>query len=111
MVAIRCLDEGVDVPSAKQAIIMASTGNPRQFIQRRGRVLRTDSSSAKGKAQIWDLVVVPRLKPNPSGEYFKLEKKILERQLKRVQEFASTSLNPRYTTLALTDIKLGYRLA
>ncbi len=111
LVAIRCLDEGVDVPSAKQAIIMASTGNPRQFIQRRGRVLRTDVSSAKQKAQIWDFVVVARLKPSPSDEYFRLEKGILERQLKRVQEFASTSMNPRYTTLAVTNIKLSYRLA
>ena len=40
LVAMRCLDEGVDVPSTKQAILMSNTGNPMQFIQRRGRVLR-----------------------------------------------------------------------
>lgn len=110
LVAIRCLDEGVDVPAARQAIIMASTGNPRQFIQRRGRVLRTDDKSGKQRAQIWDFVVVARLKPSPSDDYFRLERRILERQLKRVEEFASTSTNPRFTTLALTNIKLAYRL-
>lgn len=111
LVAIRCLDEGVDVPAAKRAVIMASTGNPRQFIQRRGRLLRTDSKSGKVRAQIWDFIVVAKIKPDPAGGYFRLEKGILERQLKRVQEFASTSLNPRYTTLATTNIKLAYRLA
>ena len=111
LVAIRCLDEGVDIPSAKQAIIMASSGNPRQFIQRRGRVLRTDSKSSKRKAQIWDFLVVANMRPKSSDDYFRLEQKILERQLKRVQEFSSTSLNPRYTTLAITDIKLAYRLS
>ncbi len=110
LVAIRCLDEGVDVPSARKAIIMASTGNPRQFIQRRGRVLRTDPGSTKQKAQIWDFIVVANLRPNSSDDYFKLERAILERQLKRVQEFASTSLNPRYTILAITNIKIAYRL-
>jgi superfamily II DNA or RNA helicase len=110
LVAIRCLDEGVDVPAAKSAIIMASTGNPRQFIQRRGRLLRTDAKSGKQRAQIWDFVVAAKLKPDPAGDYFHLERGILERQLKRVQEFSSTALNPRYTTLATTNIKLAYRL-
>jgi superfamily II DNA or RNA helicase len=110
LVAIRCLDEGVDIPAARQAIIMASTGNPRQFIQRRGRVLRTDNKSGKTRALIWDFIVVARMKPNPSDDYFRLERGILERQMKRVQEFASTSLNPRNTTLVTTDIKLAYHL-
>ena len=57
IVSIRCLDEGVDVPSADGAIILASSSNPRQFIQRRGRVLRT----ARGKkgATIIDVIVLP----------------------------------------------------
>jgi superfamily II DNA or RNA helicase len=110
LVAIRCLDEGVDVPSARQAIIMASTGNPRQFIQRRGRVLRTDRASSKTSADIWDFVVVPSLRPDSSSDYFRIERKILERQLKRVKEFAESSTNPYDSTLVLTDIKLAYRI-
>ena len=40
LVAIKCLDEGIDIPACKVAFIIASTSNPRQFIQRRGRILR-----------------------------------------------------------------------
>ena len=45
LVAIRCLDEGVDIPETRRAFILASSSNPKQFIQRRGRILRV----AKGK--------------------------------------------------------------
>ncbi|MFR7881409.1 MAG: helicase-related protein [Christensenellales bacterium] len=39
LVAIKCLDEGVNIPSIKTAFILASSTNPREYIQRRGRVL------------------------------------------------------------------------
>ena len=60
IVSIRCLDEGANIPAADGAIILASSSNPRQYIQRRGRVLRT----AKGKkfATIVDVLVLPRKK-------------------------------------------------
>lgn len=57
MVSIRCLDEGVDIPEISHAIILASSQNPRQFIQRRGRVLRR--SPGKTRAEIWDALVIP----------------------------------------------------
>lgn len=57
MVAIRCLDEGVDIPPISHAIILASSQNPRQFIQRRGRVLRV--APDKHVAHIWDTLVMP----------------------------------------------------
>lgn len=57
MVSIRCLDEGVDIPEISHAIILASSQNPRQFIQRRGRVLRR--SPGKVRAEIWDALVMP----------------------------------------------------
>ncbi len=57
LVSIRCLDEGVDIPSVSHALILASSQNPRQFIQRRGRVLRTHPG--KTHAVIHDAVVVP----------------------------------------------------
>lgn len=55
LVAIRCLDEGVDIPAIQTAVILASSGNPRQFIQRRGRVLRP--SPGKNRATIFDMIV------------------------------------------------------
>lgn len=57
IVSIRCLDEGVDIPEISHAIILASSQNPRQFIQRRGRVLRRFPS--KHRAYIWDALVLP----------------------------------------------------
>lgn len=57
MIAIRCLDEGVDIPCISHAVILASSQNPRQFIQRRGRVLRV--APMKTLAHIWDTLVLP----------------------------------------------------
>lgn len=61
LVAIKCLDEGVDIPSVSHAVILASSRNPREFIQRRGRVLRR--AAGKTSATIHDLLV----QPPPSG--------------------------------------------
>lgn len=57
LLSMKCLDEGVDIPRAEHAIFCSSTGNPRQFVQRRGRVLR--KCEDKEKAYIWDLIVLP----------------------------------------------------
>lgn len=94
LVAIRCLDEGVDVPSTQVAYILASTSNPREFIQRRGRILR--KSPGKERAVIHDLIAVPHrgtsLRPDGS-EAFNFERRILKRELARFREFADASLN------------------
>lgn len=57
LVAMKCLDEGVDVPSTRTAFILASSSNPREFIQRRGRILR--SSENKQSAVVYDLIAIP----------------------------------------------------
>jgi len=57
LVSTRCLDEGVDIPDISHALILASSQNPRQFIQRRGRVLRR--SPGKHFAVLHDAIVVP----------------------------------------------------
>ena len=57
MISIQCLDEGVDIPCITHGIILASSNNPRQFIQRRGRLLRL--YEGKNFARIWDTLVVP----------------------------------------------------
>lgn len=58
LIAIKCLDEGIDIPSATHALILASSQNPREYIQRRGRVLRSNPNSGKYKASIYDVVTV-----------------------------------------------------
>jgi hypothetical protein len=58
LVAIKCLDEGVDVPAVKRAFLLSSSGNPKEFIQRRGRVLRKHPS--KEFSEIYDFIVVPK---------------------------------------------------
>lgn len=90
LVAMHCLDEGVDVPSTQTAYILASSSNPRQFIQRRGRVLRR--FPGKDFATIYDLIAVPP--PRELGELeLKAERSILKRELRRFAEFADSALN------------------
>ena len=92
LVAMKCLDEGVDVPSTRTAYILASSSNPKEFIQRRGRILR--QSSGKEHAEIHDLIAVP---PIDYGQYptatFRTERKIVGRELGRFNEFAGMALN------------------
>lgn len=96
LASMKCLDEGVDVPRTELAIFCASTGNPRQFIQRRGRVLRTHPD--KHIATIYDLVVIPD-SANQNEGYFKIERNLLAKELERVAHFAFMSLN-RYEAIA-----------
>ena len=92
LVAIRCLDEGVDVPSTRTAYILASSSNPKEFIQRRGRILRL--APGKKCAEIHDLISVPSLEHRQnSNATFVTERRIMERELGRFSEFAETALN------------------
>ena len=53
------INEGIDVPEAKNCFILESTGNPKEFIQRRGRILR--KNPGKTMANVYDLTVLPKL--------------------------------------------------
>ena len=92
LVAMRCLDEGVDVPSTRTAYILASSSNPKEFIQRRGRILR--QSSGKEHAEIHDLIAIPPIdyRGYPTAT-FRTERKIIGRELERFNEFAGMALN------------------
>lgn len=92
LVAMMCLDEGVNVPPTRSAIFMASSGNPKQFIQRRGRILRP--FPGKSSAIIHDLVVVPTLTGEIDPAFGELETRIMRRELRRLREFAVSSLHP-----------------
>jgi superfamily II DNA or RNA helicase len=94
LASMKCLDEGVNIPRAEHAIFCSSTGNPRQFIQRRGRILRLHNE--KTSATIHDLVVTPLLAESDS-DTFETEKKLVENELKRVMYFASLSKNPLHS--------------
>ncbi len=59
IVAIKCLDEGVDIPSARNAFFVSSNTDPREYVQRLGRVLRLDKASNKEYATIYDFIVTP----------------------------------------------------
>lgn len=108
LTAMKCLDEGVDIKRAETAIFCASTGNPRQFIQRRGRVLRTHPD--KKYAVIYDMIVVPASKNEFFEGNLSMEKSILQGELKRVHEFAGLALNHYQALHALEEIANEYDL-
>jgi hypothetical protein len=96
LVSVRCLDEGVDLPAVSHALILASSRNPREFIQRRGRILRR--YPGKSLAFLHDAVVVPAPdadRPAVGGD------RLLAGELRRVLEFARGAANPQ----ALTNIE------
>lgn len=86
LVSVRCLDEGVDIPDVSHALILASSQNPRQFIQRRGRVLRR--SPDKQVAIVHDAIVVP-ISADDEPEQISL----LKSELVRAIEFAKHAIN------------------
>lgn len=94
LVSIRCLDEGVDIPSVSHALILASSKNPREYIQRRGRVLR--KAPNKTLAYIHDAIVLPNRLDNDV-----LGASIVEGELARAVEFGEGAENPG----AVTDLK------
>jgi len=105
IVAIKCLDEGVDVPATRNAIIMASTGNPREYIQRRGRVLRRYDN--KEYANIYDFIVVPRIN-TPDLE---TEIQIFKSEYKRFKEFSDYSLNKEENIAVIENIVKMYSIS
>lgn len=108
--SMKCLDEGVDIPRAEHAIFCSSTGNPRQFIQRRGRILRRHPD--KHEAVIHDLVVIPDLTiSDASSDTFAVEKAMVKKELERVMYFASLSLNPYHTEDVFATICDHYGLS
>jgi superfamily II DNA or RNA helicase len=106
LTSMKCLDEGVDVPRSEMAIFCASTGNPRQFIQRRGRILRKHPD--KHLAVIHDLVVAPEI--GSGQENYNMERSLLRSELKRVRDFAVMSENADYAYTELEEILSYYNL-
>ena len=91
LVAISCLDEGIDIPSADTAIIMASSTNPREYVQRIGRVIR--QAPNKGQAHIYDFIIEPSLDEMIGKELIQFEIDIYKKELNRVLDMAAFALN------------------
>jgi len=104
LVAIRCLDEGIDIPSTQRAVILASSSNPRQFIQRRGRVLR----KAEGKkfAEIYDMIITPPV----DSKYRDIERQLLRKEFIRFAEFADLAINQGIARKEIFELQKKYDL-
>lgn len=109
IVAIKCLDEGVNIPGIKTALILASTTNPKEYIQRRGRVLR--KVPGKEYAEIYDFITLPR----PLSEASNLPQSdivydvsLIRRELLRVKEFGRLALNEMRSLKLITEIENTY---
>jgi superfamily II DNA or RNA helicase len=105
LIAMRCLDEGVDIPDARVGYVLASSSNPRQFIQRRGRLLRR--APGKDRAEILDYLAVP---PAGTPINFTIERGLLIRELERANEFGKLSDNYETTLQVLRPLKERYQL-
>jgi superfamily II DNA or RNA helicase len=102
---MRCLDEGVDIPAIKTAIILASSRNPRQFIQRRGRILRPHPQ--KKRATLFDMIVVP---PPLDRQTWDVERNLLRKELQRFVEFADLADNAGEARRQLLGLQKEYGL-
>ena len=111
LVAIKCLDEGVNIPSIKTAFILASSTNPKEYIQRRGRVLR--KFPGKDYAVIYDFITLPFELDTLSlqrDELIESTKGLMKRELIRMMDFAQISENPSSTYDLMYDLKHAFNI-
>lgn len=110
IVAIKCLDEGVNIPSIKTAFILASTTNPKEYIQRRGRVLRL--AKDKPYAVIYDFVTLTRPldEVNPYSSDYNCERALARRELLRIKEFGEIAKNSRDSDDLINDLESAYSI-
>lgn len=104
--AIKCLDEGVNIPGIKTAFIMSSSRNPKEFVQRRGRLLR--KSDNKKKATIYDFITLPRELDNVLPSNLDEDKTIIVGEIARMLEFGRLSDNPEVTDNLVNSIMTAY---
>ena len=111
IVAIKCLDEGVNIPGIRTAFILASTTNPKEYIQRRGRVLR--KAPNKPFAEIYDFVTLPRPLDAVSGltiEQANRDKTLVKNELARIKEFGRLAMNSMVANNLIWEIEEAYHL-
>ncbi len=111
LVAIKCLDEGVNIPSVKTAFILASSTNPKEYIQRRGRVLR--KFPGKEYALIFDFITLPfnvETLGCQNTEMINSSKGLVKRELIRMLDFAEMAENPSETYDLVYELKHGFEI-
>lgn len=101
LLAIGCLDEGIDIPICDAAIFVSSSTSEREFIQRRGRVLRCNPS--KNRAYIFDFFVYPKLGQNVDDDERKIARSLIFSQYKRINQIADDAINGISERLKLDD--------
>jgi len=111
LVAIKCLDEGVNIPKIKIAFILASTTNPKEYIQRRGRVLRL--AEGKDFAEIYDFITLPRDLDEVhflTEEQRKRELTLVKNEISRAEEFARLAMNMGQAEKIINEVKEAYSI-
>ncbi len=106
LIAIRCLDEGVDIPKLGKIYIMASDTAKRQTIQRRGRVLRKCKATGKDIAYIYDMVVLPPEGVQDGGGI----KSLIVSEFTRVNEYNRLALNKDANQIDIDQILDYYNI-
>lgn len=110
IVAIKCLDEGVNIPSIKTAFILASSTNPKEYIQRRGRVLR--KAENKPYAVIYDFITLPTELSyvNFLSENARYDLSLIKKEIIRMKEFGEISKNPSDADRLVKELSEAYGL-
>ena len=111
IVAIKCLDEGVNIPGIRTAFILASTTNPKEYIQRRGRVLR--KAPNKPYAVLYDFVTLPRPLDSVSSlttEQAQRDLALVRNELARIKEFGRLSQNSMEANNLIWDVQDAYHI-
>ena len=111
IVAIKCLDEGVNIPAIQKAFILASTTNPKEYIQRRGRVLRLSPQTGKRVAEIYDFITLPRGIDETYGltkADVMAEASLARNEVKRLKEFSRLAMNPVESYKLIDEISEAY---
>jgi superfamily II DNA or RNA helicase len=106
LVAMKCLDEGVDIPPARTAILLASSGNPREYIQRIGRVIRRFPD--KEEATIHDIIVIPEIGYMPKVVR-KIEWNMFLKEIDRYEQIAESAINNVEVLDSIYRIKSKFR--
>lgn len=102
LVAIKCLDEGIDIPSASKAILMANSTNPREYVQRIGRVIR--QSKNKKNATIYDISIEPSYNRIDDEYIRQFEKMVCKKERVRLEEIALNAINNAEMILKIESI-------
>ena len=111
LVAIKCLDEGVNIPNIRKAFILASTTNPREYVQRRGRVLR--KAEGKDAAYIYDFITIPyEIEKARVMDKLSLEdyKSLIKNEIRRMNEYFLLAENKSETYKIKRELEEAYNI-